>query len=131
MQKTKRKNLTTLKRKKKITNGIVYINATFNNTLVTITDWTGNVYSWSSAGACGFRGAKKSTPFAAQTAVRVALQPCIDRGLQTAEVILCGPGSGRETALRAVHTAGVRLPLIRDITPVPHIGCRPKKKRRI
>ncbi len=131
MQKIKRKHIIAAKRKKKITSGVIYINATFNNTLVSVTDWSGDVHSWSSAGTCGFRGAKKSTPFAAQTAVKTALQPCIDRGLESVEVILCGPGAGREMALRAVHTTGVRLILIRDVTPVPHNGCRPPKKRRI
>ena len=119
------------KSKRNVLDGIAHIHASFNNTIITITDREGNTLSWATSGGSGFRGSRKSTPFAAQTAVRVALQPCIDRGLQTAEVILCGPGSGRETALRAVHTAGVRLTLIRDITPVPHNGCRPKKKRRI
>ena len=131
MQKNRQRNNNNQQKKKKFTNGIVYINATFNNTLITVTDWQGNVASWSSAGACGFRGAKKATPFAAQTAVRTALQPCIERGLRFVEVIISGPGSGRETALRAIYTAGVRLTIIRDVTPVPHNGCRPPNKRRV
>ena len=131
MQKNRQRGNASLKKKKKFTHGIVYIKATFNNTLITITDWQGNVASWSSAGACGFRGAKKATPFAAQTAVRAALQPCIEGGLRFVEVVVCGPGSGRETALRAIYTAGVRLTVIRDVTPVPHNGCRPPNKRRV
>ena len=93
MQKNRQRGNASLKKKKKFTHGIVYIKATFNNTLITITDWQGNVASWSSAGACGFRGAKKATPFAAQTAVRAALQPCIEGGLRFVEVVVCGPGS--------------------------------------
>ena len=117
--------------KKKIPTGIVHIRATFNNTLVTITDPTGNVISWSSAGQCGFRGARKSTPFAAQEAAAVALRASIEQGLKRVEVMVSGPGSGRETALRAIQAAGVGITLIRDITPIPHNGCRPPKKRRV
>jgi small subunit ribosomal protein S11 len=117
--------------KKKVQTGIVHIRATFNNTLVTITDPNGNVISWSSAGACGFKGARKSTPFAAQEAATSAVRQSIEQGLRRVQVMVSGPGSGRETALRAIQAAGLGITLIRDITPVPHNGCRPPKKRRV
>jgi small subunit ribosomal protein S11 len=117
--------------KKKVQTGIVHIRATFNNTLVTITDPNGNVISWSSAGACGFKGARKSTPFAAQEAATAAVRQSIEQGLRRVQVMVSGPGSGRETALRAIQAAGLGITLIRDITPVPHNGCRPPKKRRV
>lgn len=117
--------------KKKIQTGIVHIRATFNNTLVTVTDPNGNVISWSSAGACGFKGARKSTPFAAQEAATAAVRQSVEQGLRRVEVMVSGPGSGRETALRAIQAAGIGITLIRDVTPIPHNGCRPPKKRRV
>lgn len=117
--------------KKKIQTGVLHIRATFNNTLVTVTDPNGNVISWSSAGACGFKGARKSTPFAAQEAATAAVRQSIEQGLRRVQVMVSGPGSGRETALRAVQAAGLGITLIRDITPIPHNGCRPPKKRRV
>lgn len=117
--------------KKKVQTGIVHIRATFNNTLVTITDPNGNVISWSSAGSCGFKGARKSTPFAAQEAATAAVRQSIEQGLRRVQVMVSGPGSGRETALRAIQAAGLGITLIRDVTPVPHNGCRPPKKRRV
>ena len=117
--------------KKKIQTGVVHIRATFNNTLVTVTDPTGNVISWSSAGACGFKGARKSTPFAAQEAATAAVRQSVEQGLRRVEVMVSGPGSGRETALRAIQAAGIGITLIRDVTPIPHNGCRPPKKRRV
>jgi len=117
--------------KRKIQTGIVHIRATFNNTLVTVTDTKGNVLAWSSAGACGFKGARKSTPFAAQEAATAAVRQSIEQGLRQVQVMISGPGSGRETALRAIQAAGIGITLIRDITPIPHNGCRPPKKRRV
>ena len=119
------------KQKKNISLGVVYINSTFNNTIVTITDLKGQTISWSSAGAGGFKGAKKGTPFAAQTASEKAAKQALDRGMRQVEVILNGPGSGRETAIRALQVTGLKIIQIKDITPVPHNGCRPPKKRRV
>ena len=119
------------KGRQKIQSGIVHIRATFNNTIITVTDPNGNVVSWSSAGACGFKGARKSTPFAAQTAAEAAVRQSVDQGMRRVEVMVSGPGSGRETALRAIQATGVGISLIRDVTPVPHNGCRPPKKRRV
>lgn len=117
--------------KRKISKGVVHIQASFNNTIVTITDPAGGVLAWSSAGACGFRGAKKGTPFAAQTAAETAVRQCMEQGMRQADVIVQGPGAGRETAIRALQVAGLGVSLIRDITAVPHNGCRPPKKRRV
>lgn len=117
--------------KKKLFKATIHIQASLNNTIVTITDLVGNVIGWSSTGVCGFKGSRKSTPFAAQMAVENALENCSDYGLRQAEVIICGPGSGRETALRAIQESSLSISLIRDITPVPHNGCRPPKKRRV
>jgi small subunit ribosomal protein S11 len=117
--------------KKNVSHGIVHIKATFNNTLITITDMQGNVISWSTAGARGFKGSKKSTPFAAQIAAEDAARKASDHGLRTAEVYITGPGSGRETALRAIGSVGIRVSRIQDVTPIPHNGCRPPKKRRV
>ena len=125
------KKIITRKIKKKVTKGVVHIQATFNNTIVTITDTNGGVIAWSSAGACGFKGARKATPFAAQTAAEQAARQSMDQGMRHVEIMVTGPGSGRETALRAIYTAGVRLTIIRDVTPVPHNGCRPPNKRRV
>ncbi|MEO1482661.1 MAG: 30S ribosomal protein S11 [Myxococcota bacterium] len=121
----------TRKVKKNIPSGLVYIQATFNNTLITITDPTGNVVSWSSAGSKGFRGSRKSTPFAAQVAAQEAANKAQDHGMKSVGVMVKGPGAGREAAVRALQAAGLRVTMIRDITPVPHNGCRPPKKRRV
>ena len=111
--------------------GIAHIQATFNNTVITITDLGGNVVTWSSAGVKGFKGSRKSTPFAAQVAAQAAAQVAIEQGMRSAQVRLNGPGSGREAALRALQSSGLMITAIRDITPVPHNGCRPKKRRRV
>jgi small subunit ribosomal protein S11 len=117
--------------KLKITTGVVHISSTFNNTIVTITDIKGNTIAWSSAGATGFKGARKGTPFAAQTASEAATATAFSLGLKTVEVLVKGQGSGRETAIRAVQNAGLQITAIKDITSVPHNGCRPPKKRRV
>lgn len=119
------------KQKKNIPNGVAHIQSTFNNTIVTITDATGNAISWASAGSSGFKGAKKGTPFAAQTAADGAARRAIDQGMRQCEVQVSGPGSGRETAIRALQGAGLEITLIRDVTPIPHNGCRPPKRRRV
>jgi small subunit ribosomal protein S11 len=117
--------------KKNVPVGIAHIHATFNNTLVTITDMTGNVVSWSSSGSNGFKGSRKSTPFAAQVAGENAARKAKESGMRTVTVLIKGPGAGRESALRAIHTSGLNVSLIKDITPVPHNGCRPRKSRRV
>ena len=117
--------------KKNIERGAAHIQSTFNNTIVTITDTQGNAVSWASAGEMGFRGSKKSTPFAAQTAAEVAAKAAMEHGMKTVEVFVKGPGSGREAAIRALQTAGLDVPLIKDVTPIPHHGCRPPKRRRV
>ena len=117
--------------KLKITTGVVHISSTFNNTIVTITDIKGNTIAWSSAGATGFKGARKGTPFAAQTASEAATATAVSLGLKTVEVLVKGQGSGRETAIRAVQNAGLQITGIKDITSVPHNGWRPPKKRRV
>ena len=120
------------KSKPKVTSGIVHIQSGFNNTLITVSDPIGNVVAWSSAGACGFKGARKSTPFAAQTAAESAIRQSMDLyGMKKVDILLSGPGSGRETALRAIQSAGMGISVIRDVTPIPHNGCRPPKKRRV
>jgi small subunit ribosomal protein S11 len=119
------------KSKKNVPNGVVHIQSTFNNTIVTISDAKGDVVSWSSAGASGFKGAKKGTPFAAQTAADSAARRAIDQGMRQIEVMVSGPGAGRETAIRALQGAGLEITLIRDVTPIPHNGCRPPKRRRV
>ncbi|MEI6427734.1 MAG: 30S ribosomal protein S11 [Pseudanabaenaceae cyanobacterium] len=119
------------KQKRNVPNGIAYIQSTFNNTIVTIADTAGDVISWSSAGASGFKGAKKGTPFAAQTASESAARRAMEQGMRQVEVMVSGPGSGRETAVRALQAAGLEITLIRDITPIPHNGCRPPKRRRV
>ena len=111
--------------KKNIERGAAHIQSTFNNTIVTITDTQGNAVSWASAGEMGFRGSKKSTPFAAQTAAEVAAKAAMEHGMKTVEVFVKGPGSGREAAIRALQTAGLDVTLIKDVTPIPHNGCRP------
>lgn len=119
------------KAKKNVPNGIVHIHATFNNTMVTFTDMAGNALAWSSAGAKGFKGSRKSTPFAAQVAADEASKQAMDHGLKSAVVLVRGPGSGREAALRAVAAAGIKVTLVKDVTPLPHNGCRPPKRRRV
>jgi small subunit ribosomal protein S11 len=119
------------KQKKNIPNGVAHIQSTFNNTIVTITDANGEVVSWASAGSSGFKGAKKGTPFAAQTASEGAARRAIDQGMRQIEVMVSGPGAGRETAIRALQGAGLEITLIRDVTPIPHNGCRPPKRRRV
>jgi small subunit ribosomal protein S11 len=119
------------KDKKNIPEGKAYIVATFNNTIVTLTDKGGNTLSWSSAGHKGFKGSRKSTPFAAQVTADDAAQKAMEHGLQTVEVIVTGPGSGRESALRALQAAGLNVTSIKDVTPIPHNGCRPPKRRRV
>ena len=117
--------------RKNITSGVAHVNATFNNTLITITDAQGNAISWSSAGGMGFKGSRKSTPYAAQVAAESAAEKAQEHGMQTLEVNVKGPGSGRESALRAHQAAGFNITAIRDVTPVPHNGCRPPKRRRV
>lgn len=127
----KLKTSTPKKTKLKIIAGVVHINSTFNNTIVTITDPNGNTISWSSAGSTGFKGARKGTPFAAQTASEAATSVAVGLGLKTVEILVKGQGSGRETAIRAVQNGGLEITAIKDITSVPHNGCRPPKKRRV
>ncbi len=117
--------------RKNIERGAVHIQSTFNNTIVTVTDSHGNALSWASAGEMGFRGSKKSTPFAAQSAAEKAAKAAMEHGLKTVEVFVKGPGSGREAAIRALQGVGLEVTLIKDVTPVPHNGCRPPKRRRI
>ncbi|MBK1625470.1 MULTISPECIES: 30S ribosomal protein S11 [Afifella] len=117
--------------RKNITSGIAHVNSTFNNTMITITDVQGNAISWSSAGAMGFKGSRKSTPYAAQIAAETAAQKAQEHGMRTLEVEVSGPGSGRESALRALQAAGFTITSIRDVTPIPHNGCRPPKRRRV
>jgi small subunit ribosomal protein S11 len=117
--------------RKNIPTGVVHIQSSFNNTIVTISDPTGNVVAWSSSGARGFKGSRKSTPFAAQVAARDAAQKAQEHGMRQVQVLIKGPGSGREAALRALQGSGLRVTLIRDVTPVPHNGCRPPKQRRV
>jgi len=124
-RKTKRKT------KKNILNGVVHIQSTFNNTIITISDVSGNVIAWSSAGARGFKGSRKSTPFAAQVAAGDAAAKSMEHGLKNVTVLVKGPGAGRESALRAIAAAGLKITMIRDVTPIPHNGCRQPKRRRV
>lgn len=117
--------------KKNIENGVTHIRSTFNNTIVTITDMQGNALSWSSAGALGFKGSRKSTPFAAQMAAETAAKASMEHGMRSLEVNVKGPGAGREAAIRALQAAGLEVTAIKDVTPVPHNGCRPPKRRRV
>jgi small subunit ribosomal protein S11 len=121
----------TKKVKKNVQSGIAHIHATFNNTVVTVTDVSGNVVAWSSAGVRGFKGSRKSTPFAAQLAAEDAAKKAQEHGMRQIVVYVKGPGSGRESALRALQAAGFKISLIRDVTPIPHNGCRPPKRRRV
>src|SRR5437868_7181605 len=117
--------------KKNVQSGIAHVQSTFNNTIVTITDVSGNVIAWSSAGVRGFKGSRKSTPFAAQLAAEDAAKKAMDHGMRSISVFVKGPGAGRESALRALQQAGFKITLIRDVTPIPHNGCRPPKRRRV
>ncbi|RMF58993.1 MAG: 30S ribosomal protein S11 [Calditrichaeota bacterium] len=123
---------TRTRRKEKVEpNGVAHIKATFNNTIVTLTDQYGNVISWASAGKTGFKGSRKSTPFAAQVAAEAAAKEAMELGLQRVEVLVKGPGSGRESAVRSLQAAGLEITAIKDVTPIPHNGCRPPKRRRV
>ena len=126
VKKTRRK-----KERKNVEHGAAHIKSTFNNSIVTLTDAQGNALSWSSAGALGFRGSKKSTPFAAQMAAETAAKAAMEHGLKSIEVYVKGPGSGREAAIRSLQAAGLEVTLIKDVTPIPHNGCRPPKRRRV
>ena len=131
---SQQKKKVTVKRRrerKNIEKGAVHIQSTFNNTIVTITDVQGNAISWASSGGLGFRGSKKSTPFAAQNAAEVAAKAAMEHGLKSVEVYVKGPGSGREAAIRALQTVGLEVKMIKDVTPIPHNGCRPPKRRRV
>lgn len=130
-QKAKKVAIRRRRERKNIESGAVHIQSTFNNTIVTITDTQGNAISWASAGGLGFRGSRKSTPFAAQTAAETAAKAAMEHGLKTVEVYVKGPGSGREAAIRALQACGLEVTSIRDVTPVPHNGCRPPKRRRV
>jgi small subunit ribosomal protein S11 len=126
------KKIRTKKRvKKNVANGVVHIQSTFNNTIVTITDAVGNVVAWSSAGVQGFKGSRKSTPFAAQLAAQDAAKKAMEHGMRSVEVYVKGPGPGRESALRALQATGFSVVMIKDVTPIPHNGCRPPKRRRV
>ena len=122
---------TSRKEKKNIVTGVVHIQSTFNNTIVTITTMIGDTISWASSGSSGFKGARKGTPFAAQTAAEKAALEALSRGIKTVEILVKGQGSGRETAIRSIEGAGLEILSIQDITPVPHNGCRPRKRRRV
>jgi small subunit ribosomal protein S11 len=117
--------------KKNITSGVAHVNASFNNTMITITDAQGNTIAWSSSGCKGFKGSRKSTPYAAQVAAEDAGRKAQEHGMKILEVEVCGPGSGRESALRALQSVGFQITSIRDVTPIPHNGCRPRKRRRV
>jgi len=119
------------KEKKNIESGIAHIQSTFNNTVITITDKAGNAIAWSSAGAMGFKGSRKSTPFAAQMAADVAAKESMEHGMRIVECLVKGPGSGREAAIRSLQAAGLEVSMIKDVTPIPHNGCRPPKRRRV
>jgi len=131
MAKAKGKAARKKKERKNVLNGVAHIQSTFNNTIITITDMNGNVLAWSSAGSQGFKGSRKSTPFAAQMAAESAAKKAQEHGVQNIEVYVKGPGAGREAALRALQAAGFSVSLIRDVTPIPHNGCRPPKRRRV
>ena len=130
--KTGAKRTTTRRRdRKNIEKGMAHIHSSFNNTIVTITDTAGNAISWASAGGLGFRGSRKSTPFAAQTAAETAAKAAMEHGMKTVEVYVKGPGAGREAAIRALQATGLDVTMIKDVTPIPHNGCRPPKRRRV
>ena len=117
--------------RKNVEKGVAHIRSTFNNTIVSISDMQGNVIAWGTAGEMGFKGSKKSTPYAAQTAAEHAAKIAVDNGMKTVEVLVRGPGAGRESAIRALATAGLEITMIKDVTPIPHNGCRPPKRRRV
>ena len=131
MAKATKKVIKRRRERKNIEKGAAHIRASFNNTMVTITDLNGNALSWASSGGLGFRGSRKSTPFAAQTAAETAAKAAMEYGLKTVEVYVKGPGQGREAAIRALQTAGLEVVMIKDVTPIPHNGCRPPKRRRV
>src|SRR5680860_56219 len=128
---TKDKTRVRRREKKNITSGVAHVQASFNNTMITVTDAQGNTISWSSAGTMGFKGSRKSTPYAAQVAAEDAGKKAAEHGMKNLEIEVRGPGSGRESALRALQTAGFNITSIRDVTPIPHNGCRPRKRRRV
>ncbi|MFM9865112.1 MAG: 30S ribosomal protein S11 [Alphaproteobacteria bacterium] len=128
---TEKKARVRKKERKNITSGVAHVNATFNNTMITISDAQGNTVAWSSSGTMGFKGSRKSTPYAAQVAAEDASKKAMEHGVRTLEVEVKGPGSGRESALRALQAAGFTITTIRDVTPIPHNGCRPPKRRRV
>nr|USG97988.1 ribosomal protein S11 [Pilea alpina] len=127
----KNRHMGSRKNARRIPKGVIHVQASFNNTIVTVTDGRGRVICWSSAGTCGFKGTRRGTPFAAQTAAGNAIRTVVDQGMQRAEVMIKGPGLGRDAALRAIRRSGLLLSFIRDVTPMPHNGCRPPKKRRV
>ncbi|MDR1064904.1 MAG: 30S ribosomal protein S11 [Oscillospiraceae bacterium] len=129
--KGKAKARTRRRERKNIEKGAVHIRSSFNNTMITITDVSGNAISWASAGEMGFKGSRKSTPYAAQTAAETAAKAAMEHGLKTVEVFVKGPGQGREAAIRALQSAGLEVTMIKDVTPIPHNGCRPPKRRRV
>ena len=131
MAKAAKKVVKRRRERKVVEKGAVHIRSSFNNTMVTITDLEGNALSWASSGGLGFRGSRKSTPFAAQTAAETAAKAAMEYGLKTVEVYVKGPGQGREAAIRALQTAGLEVVMIKDVTPIPHNGCRPPKRRRV
>ena len=131
VKKGKKTTRTRRRERKNIERGQAHISSTFNNTMVTLTDLNGNVLSWASAGQLGFRGSRKSTPFAAQQAAEEAAQKAMEHGLKSVEVFVKGPGSGREAAIRSLQAAGLEVNMIKDVTPIPHNGCRPPKRRRV
>ena len=131
MAKAVKKVIKKRRERKNVEKGAAHIQATFNNTIITITDTEGNAVSWASAGEMGFKGSRKSTPYAAQTAAEAAGKIAVDHGMKTVEVYVKGPGSGRESAIRALQTVGLEITMIKDVTPIPHNGCRPPKRRRV
>ena len=131
MAKAVKKVVKRRRERKTIEKGAVHIRSSFNNTMVTVTDASGNALSWASSGGLGFRGSRKSTPYAAQMVAETAAKAAMEHGLKTVEVFVKGPGSGREAAIRAVQTAGIEVTMITDVTPIPHNGCRPPKRRRV
>ena len=131
MAKVTKKVVKKRRERKNIEKGAAHIRSTFNNTIITVTDVAGNAISWASAGELGFKGSRKSTPFAAQSASETAAKAAVEHGLKSVEVYVKGPGSGRESAIRALETCGLQITLIKDVTPIPHNGCRPPKRRRV
>jgi small subunit ribosomal protein S11 len=130
MPKTKRR-IGSRRNENRVLKGVIYVQESFNNTIVTVTDVRGKVLCWSSADACGFKGTRRGTPFAAQTAAENVIHTLMDRGMERVEVMISGPGRGRDTALRTIRRSGILLSFVRDVTPMPHNGCRPPKKRRV